>query len=131
MLNKLTLAQVAKMARAKDAAAWDALTPAQRQKMVADLNAGAYQAGRRAGMQEIEIDKRVIAAFMERHPEVPRSEVIQITPHIIAWAIREHSGWFWKGCYRPYVDPRREPVLDPATGHLMPGPLPPGARDSY
>jgi hypothetical protein len=62
---------------------------------------------------------------------VPRVEVGRIVPHIIAWAAREHGEWFWKVCYRPYVDPRREPVWDPTAGHLMPGPLPPGARDSY
>jgi hypothetical protein len=68
---------------------------------------------------------------MARNPAVPWSEVIQIVPHIIAWAAREHCEWFWKGCDQPYVDPRREPVWDPATGYLMQGPLPPGAWDSY
>ena len=48
---------------------------------------------------------------MALHPDVSHSEAGTIVPYIIAWAIREHSEWLWKGCYRPYVDP--------------------GARDSY
>ena len=36
-----------------------------------------------------------------------------------------------EGLLSTFVDPRREPVWDPTAGHLMPGPLPPGARDSY
>ena len=91
----------------------------------------AYQAASRSRLSQIEIEKWAIAAFMERHPDSPRSEVVQITPHIIAWAAREHGEWFWKGCERPYVDLRREPVWDPVKGHLVPGPPPPGARDSY
>jgi hypothetical protein len=108
----------------------DALNPAaapgwDRDTLLAVIR--TYQAGRRAGLQEIEIDKRVITAFMDLHPEVPRVTVGEIVAHVIAWASREHGAWFWKGCERPYVDPRREPVFDPVKGYLVPGPPPLGS----
>jgi hypothetical protein len=86
-----------------------------------------YQAGRREGLPQFQIDRNVMAAFTALHPDVPRDEAGRIVPHIIAWAAREHGAWFWKGCERPYVDPRREPVFDAAKGYYVPGPKPPGA----
>lgn len=127
MPKKLTLAQGQRM---KAVMPSSRLNPAakpglDRKTMLSVIR--TYQAGRRAGIPQWEIDLQVMSAFKERHPEVPRSEAGQIVPHIIAWVAREHGEWFWRSCERPYVDPRRDPDFDPVKGYHVPGPKPEGA----
>jgi hypothetical protein len=101
--------------------------PWERDAKVAAIR--AYQAARRDGKNETTCVARAAEAFRSIHPEMSPHACGQAAIHIIAWASREHSAWFWKGCHRPYVDPRRPQVYDPEKGHMVPGPAPEGARD--
>ena len=63
--------------------------------------ATAYRRERRAGRLDEPARKSSIAAFRARHPELDRMPASAATAHIIAWAAREHSAWFWRGVRLP------------------------------
>ena len=61
----------------------------------------AYRRERQAGRLDQPAREAAIAAFRARHPEIARLPASEAAAHIIAWAAREHSAWFWKGVRLP------------------------------
>jgi len=61
----------------------------------------AYRRVRQAGRLDGPAREAAIAAFRARHPEADRLPASGAVAHIIAWAAREHSAWFWRGVGLP------------------------------
>ena len=61
----------------------------------------AYRRERQAGRLDGPAREAAIAAFRARHPELERMPASDAAAHIIAWAAREHTAWFWRGVGLP------------------------------
>jgi hypothetical protein len=61
----------------------------------------AYRHERRSGRLDGPARESAIAAFRVKHPELERLPASAAVAHIIAWAAREHSAWFWRGVGLP------------------------------
>jgi hypothetical protein len=96
--------------------------PWEREAKIAVIR--AYQAARRGGKEETACIDLATEAFRSIHPEMGLKNCGQAAIHIIAWASKEHTEWFWRGCAAPYKDRRRPMVVDPVTGYQVPGPDP-------
>jgi len=61
----------------------------------------AYRRVRQAGRLDEPAREAAIAAYRARHPETDRLPASAAVAHIVAWAAREHAGWFWQGVRLP------------------------------
>jgi hypothetical protein len=91
----------------------------------------AYQSGRRAGTPEMEIGRQTMATFSALHLGCRAIRLAKSCPTSSAERLASMATGFGRAASVPTLNPRREPVWDPVKGHLVPGPCPPGARDSY
>jgi hypothetical protein len=61
----------------------------------------AYRRERQAGRLDEPAREAAIAAYRARHPETDRPPASAAVAHIVAWAPREHTAWFWRGFALP------------------------------
>jgi hypothetical protein len=61
----------------------------------------AYRHERQAGQLDGPAREAAKAAYRARHPEIERLPASAAVAHIVAWATREHSAWFWRGVGLP------------------------------
>ena len=57
----------------------------------------AYRRESQAGKLDGPAREAAIAAYRARHTKIERLPESAAVAHIIAWAARQHTAWFWRG----------------------------------
>jgi hypothetical protein len=57
----------------------------------------AYRRTRQAGHGHHAADAAAVAALRQVLPELPEREAVQEVILAVAYAARQHTGWFWRG----------------------------------